>query len=164
MDWYAVQTQPNRENQAATPLERQVFDVCSSSYEQIARHACQVKNVSRLLFPGFGSINVDDEKASWRSINGIISVKNIFSFEQKLSVVESEFNLTLRPSERSIGFIDTCNGSFKLSQKIEIVSITLSGQIGKLLSLYAGNLATILFRMLGRIVRGQIERKVGASL
>ena len=75
MDWNAVQTQPNRENQAVTPLERQVFDVCSSSYEQIVRHACGLKNVSRLLFPGFGSMNVDVEKASWRSINGIISVK-----------------------------------------------------------------------------------------
>ena len=85
MNWYAVQTQPNRENLALAHLERQGFDVWLPHIERIIRHARQVKSVRRPLFPG--SIHqLDLEKARWRAINSTVGVKNIVSCGRKPSV------------------------------------------------------------------------------
>ena len=55
MNWYAVQTQPNRENLAVLYLERQGFDVWLPCCERIVRHARQIKRVRRPLFQGIYS-------------------------------------------------------------------------------------------------------------
>ena len=59
MNWYAVQTQPNRENVAVANLERQGFDVWMPLCERIIRHARQARRVRRPLFPGYLFINLD---------------------------------------------------------------------------------------------------------
>ena len=53
MDWYAVQTQPNRENLAVSDLERQGFDVWLPRIERIIRHARQIRRVKRPLFRSY---------------------------------------------------------------------------------------------------------------
>ena len=89
MNWYAVQTQPNRENLAVTHLERQGFDVWLPRIERIIRHARQAKRVRRPLFPGYLFINLDLETARWRTINGTVGVKNIVKCGHTPSVVDS---------------------------------------------------------------------------
>ncbi len=159
MDWYAVHTQPNREHLAVFHLERQGFDVWLPCYERMIRHARLAKSVRRPLFPGYLFINLDLETARWRSINGSIGVKNIVSFGRTPSVVDSEFITALKASESLDGFVDVSNVDLKLGQEIEILSGPMAGQIGRLLSLDAGNRVTVLFQMLGHFVRGQIGRK-----
>ena len=46
-----------------------------------------------------------------------------------------------------------------MDKDVEILSGPMAGQIGKLLSLDAGNRVTVLLQMLGHFVRGQIGRK-----
>ena len=159
MSWYAVQTQPNRENLAVAHLERQGFDVWLPRIERIIRHARQAKSVRRPLFPGYLFINLDLETARWRSINGTIGVKNIVSFGRAPSVVDNEFITALKASETMDGFINTGNDNLKPGQDVEMLSGPMAGQIGKLLSLDAGNRVTVLLQMLGHYVRGQIGRK-----
>ena len=80
MNWYAVQTQPNRENLAVSHLERQGFEVWLPRIERIIRHARQTKRVRRPLFPGYLFINLNLETARWRAINGTVGVSHIVSF------------------------------------------------------------------------------------
>ena len=96
MDWYAVQTQPNRENLAVSNLERQGFDVWLPRIERIIRHARQIRRVKRPLFPGYLFINLDLETARWRAINGTVGVSHIVSFGQSPSVVDSAFMTALK--------------------------------------------------------------------
>ena len=159
MNWYAVQTQPNRENLAVLHLERQGFDVWLPCCERIVRHARQIKRVRRPLFPGYLFINFDLETARWCSINGTIGVKSIVSFGRTPSVVDNEFITALKASESSDGFIDTGTDNLRPGQGVEILSGPMAGQIGKLLSLDAGNRVTVLLQMLGHFIRGQIGRK-----
>ena len=163
MNWYTVQTQPNRENLAVLHLERQGFDVWLPCCERIVRHARQIKRVRRPLFPGYLFINFDLETARWRTINGTIGVKNIVSFGRAPSVVDNEFITALKASESLDGFIDTGNYNLKPGQDVEILSGPMVGQIGKLLSLDAGNRVTVLLQMLGHFVHGQIGREAVAS-
>jgi len=158
MNWYAVQTQPNRENLAVTHLERQGFDVWLPRIERIIRHARQAKRVPRPLFPGYLFINLDLETARWRTINGTVGVKNIVSCGRTPSVVDREFMTALKASENSDGFVYNGNYNLKPGHDVEILSGPMAGQIGKLLSLDAGNRVTVLLQMLGHFVRGQIGR------
>ena len=64
MNWYAVQTQPNRENLAVFQLERQGYDVWMPCYERIVRHARQAKRVRSPLFPGYLFISFDLDTTS----------------------------------------------------------------------------------------------------
>jgi transcriptional antiterminator RfaH len=159
MNWYAVQTQPNRENMAVAHLQRQGFDVWLPCCERIVRHSRQVKRVRRPLFPGYLFINLDLETARWRAINGTTGVQNIVCFGKQPSAVDFEFITALKASESLDGFIETGNDNLKLGQEVEILSGPMAGQIGKLLSLDAGSRATILLQMLGHFVRGQIDYK-----
>ena len=157
MNWYAVQTQPNRENLAVVHLERQGFVVWLPRIERIIRHARQTKRVRRPLFPGYLFINLDLETARWLAINGTVGVSHIVSCGRTPSVVDREFITVLKASENSDGFVDTGNDNLKPGHDVEILSGAMAGQIGKLLSLDAGSRVTVLLQMLGHFVRGQIS-------
>ena len=158
MNWYAVQTQPNRENLAVSHLERQGFDVWLPRIEQIIRHARQTKRVRRPLFPGYLFINLDLETARWRAINGTVGVSHIVSFGQVPSVADSAFMTALKASENVDGLVEADHGDLKLGQDVEILSGPMAGKIGKLLRLDPGNRVTVLLQMLGNVVHGQIAR------
>ena len=156
MNWYVVQTRPNRENLALVHLERQGFKVWLPCYEQVVRHARQAKRVRRPLFPGYLFINFDLETARWRNVNGTIGVKNIVSFGLTPSAVDSEFITALKAVENSDGFVDANNDDLKPGQDVEVLSGPMAGQIGKLVRLDTGNRVTVLLKMLGHFVHGQI--------
>ena len=159
MNWYAVQTQPNRENLAVAHLERQGFNVWLPRIERIIKHARQAKSVRRPLFPGYLFVNLDLETARWRAINGTVGVSRIVSFGQLPSVVDSAFMTALKAMENIDGLVEADHDDLKFGQDVEILSGPMAGQIGKLLSLNAGNRVTVLLQMLGHFVRGQIGRK-----
>jgi len=159
MNWYAVQTQPNRETLAVVHLERQGFNVWLPRIERIIKHARQAKSVRRPLFPGYLFINLDLETVRWRAINGTVGVSHIVSLGQLPSVVDSAFMTALMATENIDGLVEPDHDDLKLGQDVEILSGPLAGQIGKLLSLSAGNRVTVLLQMLGHVVRGQIGRK-----
>ena len=158
MNWYAVQTQLNRENLAVSHLERQGFDVWLPRIERIIRHARQTRRVRRPLFPGYLFINLDLETARWRSINGTVGVSQIVSFGQVPSVVDAAFVTALKATENMDGLVEADHYDLKLGQDVEILSGPMVGKIGKLLRLDPGNRVTVLLQMLGHFVHGQIGR------
>lgn len=163
MNWYAVQTQPKRENLAVEHLKRQGFCVWMPLFERIIRHARKSKRVLRPLFPGYLFINLDVETAQWRSINGTIGVNRIVSFGQGPAPVAAQFIAALQHIEANEGLV-VANGEALLpGQDVEILSGPMAGTIAKLLSLEAGDRVTILMNMLGHFVRGQILREHVAS-
>ena len=159
MDWYAVQTQPNRENLALEHLKRQGFSVWMPLCERIIRHARKSKRVRRPLFPGYLFINLDVETAQWRSINGTIGVNRIVSFGQWPAPVAAQFIDALQNIEANEGLVAVNGDDLLPGQDVEILSGPMAGTIAKLLSLEAGDRVTVLLNMLGHFVRGKILRE-----
>ena len=158
MNWYAVQTQANRENLAASHLERQGFNVWLPRIERITRHARQTKRVRRPLFPGYLFVNLDLETARWRAINGTVGVSHVVSLGRVPSVVDSAFMTALKATENTDGLVEADHDDLKLGQDVEILSGPMAGKIVKLLRLDPGNRVTVLLQMLGHFVHGQIGR------
>ena len=160
MYWYAVQTKPHRENLAALHLKRQGFDVWLPCVENTVRHARTTRRVRRPLFPGYLFINLDVENTGWRAINGTVGVIRIVSFGLVPSAVDTAFVTALKAKENLNGFLNAEDEDLKLGQNIKILSGPMVGQVASLLRLDAGNRITVLFRMLGHLVPGQIDREV----
>ena len=164
MNWYAVQTQPNRENLAVEHLKRQGFSVWMPICERIIRHARKSKRVRRPLFPGYLFVNLDVETAQWRSINGTIGVNRIVSFGQRPAPVATQFIDALQNIEANEGLVAVNGDDFLPGQDVEILSGPMAGTIAKLLSLEAGDRVTVLLNMLGHFVQGKILREHVASI
>ena len=164
MDWYAVQTQPNRENLAVEHLKRQGFSVWMPLCERIIRHARKSKRVRRPLFPGYLFINLDVETAQWRSINGTIGVNRIVSFGQRPAPVATQFIDALQNIEANEGLVAVNGDDLLPGQDVEILSGPMAGAIAKLLSLEAGGRVNVLLDTLGHFVRGKILREHVASI
>ena len=164
MNWYAVQTQPNRENLAAEHLQRQGFRVWMPLCERIIRHARKSKRVLRPLFPGYLFINLDVKTAQWRSINGTIGVSRIVSFGQGPAPVADQFIAALQKIQESNGLVTGIGDVLRPGQDVEILSGPMAGTIAKLLSLEGGDRVTVLLGLLGRFVRGQLLREHVVSL
>ena len=164
MDWYAVQTQPNRENLALEHLKRQGFSVWMPLCERIIRHARKSKRVRRPLFPGYLFINLDVETAQWRSINGTIGCNRIVSFGQWPAPVAAQFIDALQNIEANEGLVAVNVGALLPGQDVEILPGSMAGTIAKLLSLEAGDRVTVFLNMLGHFVWGKILREHVASI
>ena len=159
MNWYAVQTQPKRENLAVEHLKGQGYSVWMPICERIIRHARKSKRVRRPLFPGYLFINLDVETAQWRSINGTIGVNRIVSFGQRPAPVAAQFIDALQNIEANEGLVAVNGDDLLPGQDVEILSGPMAGTIAKLLSLEAGDRVTVLLNMLGHFVRGKVLRE-----
>ena len=159
MNWYAVQTQSNRENLALSHLERQGFDVWLPCVERTVRHARRTKLVRRPLFPGYLFINLDLDTTGWRAVNGTVGVRQIVRFGKKPQPVEEGFISALRSTENSDGFMQSTGNEIKMGQDVEILDGPLAGRIGKLLRMDSANRVTVLLEILGVVVKGQVSRQ-----
>ena len=164
MNWYAVQTQPNRENLAVEHLKRQGFRVWLPICERIIRHARKSKRVRRPLFPGYLFIKLDFKTAQWRSINGTVGVIRIVSFGQEPAPVACQFITALQEVEQSNGLVVENDGALLLGQDVEILAGPMAGSIAKLLSLGNNDRVNVLLGMLGRFVKVQVMREHIVSL
>lgn len=68
MNWYAVYTQPSRENLAAENLIRQGFEVYWPRYLRKVRHARRLQERISSLFPRYLFVSFERTAPSWRSI------------------------------------------------------------------------------------------------
>ena len=164
MNWYAVQTQTNRENLAVEHLKRQGFSVWMPICERIIRHARKSKRERRPLFPGYLFINLDVKTTRWRSINDTIGVNRIVSFGQWPAPIAAKFIDALQNIEANEGLVVVNEDALLPGQDVEILSGPMAGTIAKLLSLEAGDRVTVLLNMLGHFVRGKILREHVASI
>lgn len=75
--WYAVQSQPHREQIAVRHLLRQEFEVFLPSYAKTVRHARRMTTRQAAFFPGYLFVRLALGHQRWRSINGTVGVRSL---------------------------------------------------------------------------------------
>jgi transcriptional antiterminator RfaH len=144
--WYAVQSQPKREQLALLHLERQRFAAFCPSVAKVRRGVRGTMAVQAPFFPGYLFVHLDLENERWRSINGTIGVIRLVGFSssgrpaplpqgfierlQQLNSdgeLESDDGLTAGDAVRVIGgpFDDLC-GVLESASDDDRVTILLS--------------------------------------
>jgi len=77
LNWYAVYTQPSRENMAAMNLVRQGFEVYWPRYLRKVRHARRIQERLSSLFPRYLFVAFDHKTPKWRAIRSTRGVVDL---------------------------------------------------------------------------------------
>jgi transcriptional antiterminator RfaH len=98
--WIAVNAQPNREQLAAIHLRNQGYEPYMPALRKQIRHARQVRDVLRPLFPGYLFVRLPTEQMRWRPILSTIGVRSVVCSGDAPCVVPGSFIDDLKSREK----------------------------------------------------------------
>lgn len=75
--WYVVHARPGKEAWTLVNLERQGFPAFLPQIRRRVRHARQVREVMRPLFPRYLFVALDLDRDPWRSVRGTLGVSSL---------------------------------------------------------------------------------------
>ena len=159
MNWYVVQTKPNREMQALSHLERQGFSVWMPKCSRLIKHARQTKKVLRPLFPGYVFVQFDPTFTQWRAINNTVGVICLVSFGSAPSILDVDFVNSLKTYENEQGIIEASVEGLKVGASVEILDGPMTGIVGKLVRIDTTDRVTILLELLGNLVHSKVAKQ-----
>ena len=81
--WYLIQFKPNSHRLAERNLHRQGFETFPPMQKITRRKASRFVSDLKPLFPGYMFVSVNAGLAPWRTINSMIGVSKLVSFEGK---------------------------------------------------------------------------------
>ncbi|MGE0611945.1 MAG: transcriptional activator RfaH [Hyphomicrobiales bacterium] len=89
--WVAASTHQFKEAVAIANLERQGFHAYCPMIRRKVRHARQLREVLRPLFPGYVFIQVAAERTQWRPILSTTGIRSLVRFGERLGFLPSSF-------------------------------------------------------------------------
>jgi transcriptional antiterminator RfaH len=160
--WYLVRTERHRERAAAEAIGELALETYLPIETHFARHGRKVRTVSAPLFRGYLFTRFDLERDDWpqiRRAHGVVDL--ICSNEVPLRVPERELEV-IRTAEGA-GLYDTTRqpvapDPFPRGAKVRITGGPFEGRLATVARLAPQRRIEILFEMLNRGVRLQIER------
>ena len=159
MNWYVVQTKPNREALALSHLERQGFSVWMPKFSRLIKHARQTRKVVRPLFPGYVFVQFNPKFTRWRAINNTVGVVCLVSFGTSPSILDVDFIKSLKTYENEQGIIEASFKELKVGASVEILNGPMAGIVGKLVCLDNTNRVTVLLELLGHLVHSKVAKQ-----
>ena len=152
MRWAAINTHPHREHIAVEHLTRQDFKVyCPRELKRI-RHARQVQDVLRPLFPGYVFAQVSPELTMWRPILSTYGVRALVRTGDRPAFIEGGFIEGLRAREID-GVIAKPATPYQLGQEVRLSGGPFDGIIGRIIEMSDKDRLVLLTNLLQQDVR-----------
>ncbi|MFQ5668318.1 MAG: transcription termination/antitermination protein NusG [Candidatus Binatia bacterium] len=128
MPWYAVQTQPRREEVAETHLRRLCAQVCCPRYRQrVILHGYR-REVARPLFPGYLFAAFDWARV-FRAVHYAHGVRCVVTFGGKPAEVPATVLASLE-ARMTNGYVVVQPAPLKDGQRVEIIAGPFKGFTG----------------------------------
>ena len=161
--WYVALLKPNGFERAVTNLTRQGFETFMPMQKKTVRHARQLTDVFRPVFPGYIFIQLGQKQTDWRKVNSTFGVSRLVSFRaQKPAVV---------PEELMRALMQRCDGQsalrppddLKAGEAVKMMSGSFAEFVGEIEAFVAADRLRILFDFMGQKIRldvptGDVER------
>lgn len=157
-NWYAAQLKANGFSKAIANLERQGFQSFMPLRRATVRHARQMHETLKPVFPGYLFIRFGERHSDWRKVNSTIGVSKLVSFSQKLPTpVPQELidSLRLRCDHKNILLPLT---DLAVGERVKILSGPFSEFNGQIETLLPGDCARLLLQFLGQATRVDIAK------
>ena len=162
-DWYVAQLKPNGFARAVANLTRQGFDTFMPMQNRTIRHARQLKNVTRPVFPGYLFVQFGADRADWRKINSTFGVSRLISFnERQPAPVPTDLiaGLRARCNERDI--LQPLR-DLKKGEQVRLLSGAFADFVGEVETLMGDESVRVLLEIMGQSTRldlplGQVDR------
>jgi transcriptional antiterminator RfaH len=150
--WIAVNSQPNREYVAAAHLRNQGYEPYVPTIRKQIRHARQVREVSRPLFPGYLFVHLPIENTRWRPMLSTVGVRTVVCAGDAPSIVPRSFIDDLRSREKD-GLITRSTAARQVGESVLVAHGAFDGLVGKIVSLSENDRLIVLMDFLNRPVR-----------
>ena len=147
--WYAVQTQPHREQRAALHLARQKFPVFLPLHRKTVRHARQFREACAPFFPRYLFVQLDLGRDRWRSVNGTYGVSQILTDGQRPRPVQAGIVEEMQAVTDELGLL-SLDSRLLPGQQVRIMAGPLSGLIGELVALDENQRVKVFLDFLGK--------------
>lgn len=162
-DWYVAQLKPNGFERAITNLNRQNFDTFMPMRRKTIRHARQLKEVLRPIFPGYIFVRFGSQNSDWRKINSTLGVARLVSFRaEKPAAVPNGLMIALMKRCDEQAVLRPLD-DLKAGEAVKMVSGSFAEFVGELETFVAADRLRILFDFMGQktrldVPRGDVER------
>lgn len=158
LNWYVAQLKPNGFERALTNLRRQNFETFMPMRRKTVRHARQLKDVLRPVFPGYIFIRFGAARSDWRKINSTLGVSKLVSFEAaKPAPVPDELMAGLKSRCDALHVLQPLD-DLKQGERVKLVSGAFAEFIGEIETLLASDCVRILFDYMGQRARLDVSR------
>jgi transcriptional antiterminator RfaH len=146
--WYVVHAQPSREALAVAHLERQGFPAFLPQVARTVRHARQVRQVLRPLFPRYLFVSLDVATVRWRAVRSTIGVSGL--------IMEGD-RPRAAPAGRVEGRVAAADGAggFDFSKQLAVggqvrfLNGPMADRLGRIVELTGAARVRVLLEMLG---------------
>ena len=157
-NWYAAQLKANGFSKAVANLNRQGFQSFMPLRRKTVRHARQIGETLKPVFPGYLFIRFGERQSDWRKVNSTIGVSKLISFSQNLPApVPQELidSLRLRCDQKNVllPLTDLATGD-----RVKILSGAFSEFNGQIETLLPGDCARLLLQFMGQTTRVDIAK------
>lgn len=155
--WYVVQLKPNGLERAVANLARQNFGTFMPMQKNTVRHARQLKNVLRPVFPGYLFVQFGSHRSDWRKINSTFGVSRLVSFEKSAP--------TPVPEKLIAGLRARCDRedillpmrNIEIGEKVRLLSGAFADFVGEVEDVVGQNNVRVLLNILGQYARIDVK-------
>lgn len=161
--WYVAQVKPNGFERAEVNLVRQGFETFMPLRCETVRHARQMRDVLRPVFPGYLFIKFGSQRADWRKINSTFGVSRLISFEAgKPAPVPDALMAGLRARCDDHQVLQPLD-DLRTGERVRMLSGAFADFVGEVEEMVANDCVRLLFELMGQTTRvdvpwGDVER------
>lgn len=119
--WFAIRTQPRKEELAQTHYGRQGFVTYLPLILSVRRHARRIDQVQRPLFPGYIFLHLSMEERNWTTIGSTIGAIGPVRFGEYYPQVPDWVIEGMRAHEDEKGLIRRRNAQFKPGDRVTVI-------------------------------------------
>ena len=156
--WYVAQVKPNGFARAEANLDRQGFETFMPLRRKTVRHARQMHDVLRPIFPGYLFIKFGSERADWRKINSTFGVSKLISFEAGRP--------TPVPDALMTGLRARCNDNnvlqplddLRAGERLRMLTGAFADFVGEVEEMVTSDRVRLLFELMGQTTRVDVLR------
>jgi transcriptional antiterminator RfaH len=156
--WYAVQSQPRREQLALLHLGRQHFEAFCPMVSKVRRRARGAQTVHSPFFPGYLFVRLDLGADRWRSINGTIGVIRLVAFSSGGCPAPLPRGFVEKLQEMSEAGGLAANDSLSAGDAVRVIGGPFDDLCGVLETSGSAERVTILLTLLGQETRVSLKR------
>jgi transcriptional antiterminator RfaH len=158
-NWYVAQLKPNGFERAVLNLRRQKFETFMAMQKKTVRHARQMKDVLKPIFPGYIFVRFGSKQSDWRKINSTSGVSRLVSFSTEKPVAV--------PEGLMLALIERCDArdilqppkDLKAGEAVKMMSGSFAEFVGEIEAFLAEDRLRILFDFMGQKTRLDVPRE-----
>ncbi len=154
--WIAVNAHPNREHVAEHHLRNQNYEPYVPVVRKQIRHARQVRDALRPLFPGYLFVQFESSHMRWRPILSTVGVRSVVCAGDRPCTVPTQFIDDLKMREED-GVIVRSALSRQIGENVRIAHGAFDGLVGKIIDLAENDRLVVLMDFLNRPVRVKVR-------